>query len=113
MQPSGWSAECQSCGPDSGRGFFGDGQHTYTHIIALPLWHALRSFAAGRLADQAAALAEIMPKVHYAHSNYQQEGSQGCFLITPKEKGIMLMKNLKEGDGDIYVDMKYTLHGTD
>ena len=56
--------------------------------------------------EQAAALAEFMPKVHYAHSNYQQEGSQGCFLTRPKEKGIMLMKNLKEGDGDNFVDMK-------
>ena len=56
--------------------------------------------------EQAAALAEIMPKVHYAHSNYQQEDSHGCFLTRPMERGIILMKNLKEGNGDNYVDMK-------
>ena len=69
--------------------------------------------------ERAAALAEIMPKVHYAYSNYhQQEDRQGCLLSNAiaccccvlmtkqKEEGIILMKNLKEGSGDTYVDMK-------
>ena len=69
-------------------------------------------------AEQAAALVETMPKVHYAYCNYQPENLKGCLLnnaiaccccvvmTKPKEKGIILMENLKEGSGDTYVDMK-------
>ena len=69
-------------------------------------------------AEQAAALVETMPKVHYAHCNYQPETPKGfllrnslacccCVLMTKSmEKGIILMDNLKEGSGDTYVDMK-------
>ena len=69
-------------------------------------------------AEQAAALVDIVPKVHYAHCNYQEEDRQGCLLsramaccccilmTKSKEKGIILMENLKEGGGDTYVDLK-------
>ena len=68
--------------------------------------------------EQAAALTEIVPKVHYAHCNYQEEDRQGCLLsraicccccvlmCKSREKGVILMENLKEGDGDTYVDLK-------
>ena len=68
--------------------------------------------------EQAAALDEIVPKVHYTYCNYQGEDRQGCLLSSaiaccccvlmtkPKEKGIILMDNLKEGSGDTYVDLK-------
>ena len=69
-------------------------------------------------AEQAAALTEFVPKVHYARCNYQQEDRQGCLLnngvmccccilyIKSKEKGMILMENLKEGNEDTYVDLK-------
>ena len=68
--------------------------------------------------EQAAALVEIMPKVHYAYCNYQEEDRQGCLLnngmtccccilcLKSKEKGIILMENLKEGGEDTYIDLK-------
>ena len=61
---------------------------------------------------------EIVPKVHYAHCNYQEEDRQGCLLgsavaccccvlmTKSREKGVILMENLKEGEGDTYVDLK-------
>jgi len=64
-------------------------------------------------AEQAQALMEVVPRVHYAYCNYQMEDISGGFLsraITmtskAKEKGIILMENLKEGGEDIYVDLK-------
>ena len=70
-------------------------------------------------AEQAAALAEVVPRVHYAHCNYQEEDRQGCLLsraiaccccvlmTKSKEKGLILMENLKENDGgDTFVDLK-------
>ena len=69
-------------------------------------------------AEQAAALTECAPKVHYARCNYQQEDRQGCLLnngvtccccilcLKSKEKGVILMENLKEGAEDTYVDLK-------
>ena len=69
-------------------------------------------------AEQANALVEILPKVHYAHCNYQDEDRQGCLLsrsicccccilmCKEKEKGMILMENLKEGTGDTYIDLK-------
>jgi len=68
--------------------------------------------------EQAAALVEVVPKVHYAYCNYQEEDRAGCLLsraITccccvlmtkSKEKGIIMMENLKEGAEDTYVDLK-------
>jgi len=71
-------------------------------------------------AEQAAALMEFNPKVHYAHCNYQKDDRQGCILsralcccccvlmCKSKEKGVILMENLKENDGneDTFVDLK-------
>ena len=68
--------------------------------------------------EQGAALMEVMPRVHYAYYNYQQEDTAGsllrravtcccCVLITKsKEKRIIVMENLKEGGEDTYVDLK-------
>jgi hypothetical protein len=68
--------------------------------------------------EQGAALLEVTPRVHYAYCNYKQEERGGCLLrraITccccvlmtkSKEKGIILMENLKEGGDDTYVDLK-------
>ena len=68
--------------------------------------------------EQALALVEVVPRVHYAYCNYQQEDRQGCLLsraftccccvllAKSKEKGIILMENLKEGGEDTYVDLK-------
>jgi len=68
--------------------------------------------------DQAEALMEVVPKVHYAYCNYQELDRGSCLLkraITccccvlmtkPKEKGIIIMENLKEGGEDIFVDLK-------
>ena len=59
--------------------------------------------------EQGAALMEVNPRVHYAYCNYQEEGARGgcllsravscccCVLMTKsKEKGIIMMENLKE-----------------
>ena len=68
--------------------------------------------------DQGAALMEVMPRVHYAYCNYQQEDIVGCLLrravsccccvlmTKSKEKGIIMMENLKEGSEDTYIDLK-------
>ena len=72
--------------------------------------------------EQAASLADIVPKVHYAYCNYKEGDRQGCLIgnglasslaccccvlaTKPKEKGIIVMENLKEGNGDTYVDLK-------
>ena len=59
--------------------------------------------------EQGAALLEVNPRVHYAYCNYQEEDARGgcllsraiscccCVLMTKsKEKGVILMENLKE-----------------
>ena len=56
--------------------------------------------------EQAAALVEVVPKVHLAYCNYQEEDLARCFLGKPKEKGVILMDNLKEGSEYRFVDMK-------
>jgi len=56
--------------------------------------------------EQAAALVEVMPKVHLSYCNYQEEDLARCFLGKPKEKGVILMDNLKEGTEERFVDMK-------
>ena len=72
--------------------------------------------------EQAASLADLVPKVHYAYCNYKEGDRQGCLIgnglasslaccccvlaTKPKEKGIIVMENLKEGSGDTYVDLK-------
>ena len=72
--------------------------------------------------EQAASLADLVPKVHYAYCNYKEGDRQGCLIgnglasslaccccvlaTKPKEKGIIVMENLKEGNGDTYVDLK-------
>ena len=68
--------------------------------------------------EQGAALMEVLPKVHYAYCNYQEEDRAGCLLkrsvsccccvlmTKSKEKGIILMENLKEGGEDTYIDLK-------
>jgi len=55
--------------------------------------------------EQAEALREVVPKVHLAYCNYQEEDLARCFLGKPKEKGVILMENLKEGE-ERFVDMK-------
>ena len=69
-------------------------------------------------AEQAAALLEVVPRVHYSYCNYQEEDRSSCLLsraITccccvliakSKEKGIIIMENLKEGSENTYVDLK-------
>jgi len=69
-------------------------------------------------AEQRAALLAVMPRAHYAYCNYQEEDLGGCvlsrpiaccfclFLSKPKEKGVILMENLKEGGEDSYLDLK-------
>jgi len=68
--------------------------------------------------DQAASLMEVVPKVHHAYCNYQEMDRRGCILrravtccccvlmTKPKEKGIIIMENLKQGGEDIFVDLK-------
>jgi hypothetical protein len=59
--------------------------------------------------EQGAALLEVNPRVHYAYCNYQEDDARGgcllsravscccCVLMTKsKEKGVILMENLKE-----------------
>ena len=59
--------------------------------------------------EQGAALQEVNPRVHYAYCNYQEDDARGgcllsraiscccCVLMTKsKEKGLILMENLKE-----------------
>ena len=56
--------------------------------------------------EQAAALLEVVPKVHLSYCNYQREDLASCFIRKPKEKGVILMENLKEGREDKFVDLK-------
>ena len=56
--------------------------------------------------DQAAALAAVMPRVHLAYCNYQEDDLARCFISKPKEKGVILMENLVEGGEEKFVDMK-------
>ena len=56
--------------------------------------------------EQAAALQEVVPKVHLSYCNYQREDLASCFIRKPKEKGVILMENLKEGREDKFVDLK-------
>ena len=68
--------------------------------------------------EQRAALLEVNPKVHYAYCNYDQDNRGGCLLsravtccccvlmCKSKEKGIIMMENLKEGGEDTYVDLQ-------
>jgi len=68
--------------------------------------------------EQGAALLEVNPKVHYAYCNYDQDNRGGCLLsraltccccvlmCKSKEKGIIMMENLKDGGEDMYVDLK-------
>ena len=57
-------------------------------------------------AGQAVALAEVVPRVHLAYCNYQEDDLARCFLGKPKEKGVILMENLQEGGEDRFIDMK-------
>ena len=56
--------------------------------------------------EQATALLEVLPKVHLSYCNYQREDMASCFIRKPKEKGVILMENLKEGREDKFVDLK-------
>ena len=56
--------------------------------------------------EQASALLEVLPKVHLSYCNYQREDMASCFIRKPKEKGVILMENLKEGREDKFVDLK-------
>lgn len=56
--------------------------------------------------EQLAGLLEVMPKVHLSYCNYQKENMASCFISKPKEKGVIVMENLKEGREDPFVDMK-------
>ena len=72
--------------------------------------------------EQAASLANIVPKVHYAYCNYKEADRESCLIgyglahslaccccvlaTKPKEEGIIVMENLKEGSEDTYVDLK-------
>merc|ERR1719220_1873398 len=65
--------------------------------------------------SQREALVEMMPVVHHASCNYQEQEIDSCllkngflccccvFMTKPKEKGIILMENLKESE---FVDLK-------
>jgi len=57
-------------------------------------------------ADQAASLAAVVPRVHLAYCNYQDDDMARCFVSKPKEKGVILMENLAEGGEERFVDMK-------
>ena len=52
---------------------------------------------------QASALAEVMPKVHMAYCNYQEDNMAKCCITKTKEKGVILMENLFQ---EKFVDMK-------
>jgi len=56
--------------------------------------------------EQAAGLLEVVPKVHLSYCNYQKEDLSSCFFRKPKEKGVILMENLKEGGEDRFMDLK-------
>ena len=56
--------------------------------------------------EQATSLLEVLPKVHLSYCNYQREDMASCFIRKPKEKGVILMENLKEGREDKFVDLK-------
>ena len=56
--------------------------------------------------EQAAGLLEVVPKVHLSYCNYQKVDLGSWFFRKPKEKGVILMENLKEGGEDRFVDMK-------
>ena len=68
--------------------------------------------------EQAAALLEVMPTVHYTYCNYQEEDRAGCLLsrslaccccvlaCKQKEKGIIVMENLKQAEEDKFIDLK-------
>ena len=56
--------------------------------------------------EQAAGLLEVVPKVHLSYCNYQKEDLGSCFFRKPKEKGVIVMENLKEGREDTFVDLK-------
>ena len=53
--------------------------------------------------EQASALAEVMPRVHLAYCNYQEDDMARCFITKAKEKGVILMENLVQEN---FVDMK-------
>ena len=53
--------------------------------------------------EQATALAAVMPKVHLAYCNYQEDDMASCFITKAKEKGVILMENLVN---EKFVDMK-------
>merc|ERR1712110_30640 len=56
--------------------------------------------------EQAAGLLEVVPKVHLSYCNYQKVNLNSWFFRKPKEKGVILMENLKEGGEDKFVDLK-------
>ena len=56
--------------------------------------------------EQMEALLEVVPKVHLSYCNYQKADMASCFISKPKEKGVILMENLKEGREDPFVDIK-------
>jgi len=56
--------------------------------------------------EQAAGLLEVVPKVHLSYCNYQKVNLNSWFFRKPKEKGVILMENLKEGGEDRFVDLK-------
>ena len=53
--------------------------------------------------EQATALAAVMPRVHLAYCNYQEDDMARCFITKAKEKGVILMENLVH---EKFVDMK-------
>jgi len=55
--------------------------------------------------EQAVALEAVLPKVHHAYCNYDEDNLSRCCLFKPKEKGVILMENLMVGE-EKYVDMK-------
>ena len=48
----------------------------------------------------------MVPRVHLAYCNYQDDDMARCFVSKPKEKGVILMENLAEGGEERFVDMK-------
>jgi len=55
--------------------------------------------------DQAASLAAVLPKTHFSYCNYDEDDLARSCLFKPKEKGVILMENLTEGE-EKFVDMK-------
>ena len=88
------------------------------HREALFFKKALPMLLENLSSDQSKALLNLVPKSHYVYSDYEDTDIDDCMFrnialcfccILPcrkRERGFILMENLKEGDGDKFIDMK-------